>query len=155
MALWQLFFVALMPVVKVLLITAVGVFLATKRIDILGTDARKHLNNFSAAVFFQCGFFSASLLQSTLVELLCRWFMPLNILITFIAGSALGWLLIKITKAPNHLRGLILGCCAAGNLGSMPLIIIPAACEEKGNPFGDASICKMHGLAYATLSLAV
>jgi hypothetical protein len=40
--------------------------------------------------------------------------MPLNILITFIAGSALGWLLIKTTKAPNHLRGLILGCCAAG-----------------------------------------
>lgn len=45
MGLWQLFVVALMPVVKVLLITAVGVFLATERMDILGTDARKHLNS--------------------------------------------------------------------------------------------------------------
>ncbi|KAJ6894661.1 protein PIN-LIKES 3-like [Populus alba x Populus x berolinensis] len=155
MGLWQLFFVALMPVVKVLLITAVGVFLATKRMDILGTDARKHLNSLVFYVLNPALVGSNLAKFITLKSIVLLWFMPLNILITFIAGSALGWLLIKITKAPNHLRGLILGCCAAGNLGSMPLIIIPAACEEKGNPFGDASICKMHGLAYATLSLAI
>lgn len=40
--------------------------------------------------------------------------MPLNILMTFIIGSALGWLLIRITRAPNNLRGLVLGCCATG-----------------------------------------
>jgi hypothetical protein len=51
MGLWQLFVVALMPVVKVLLITAVGVFLATERLDILGTDARKHLNSVSTNIF--------------------------------------------------------------------------------------------------------
>lgn len=155
MGLWQLFFVALMPVVKVLLITAVGVFLATKRMDILGTDARKHLNSLVFYVLNPALVGSNLAKFITLKSIVVLWFMPLNILITFIAGSALGWLLIKITKAPNHLRGLILGCCAAGNLGSMPLIIIPAACEEKGNPFGDGSICKMHGLAYATLSLAI
>ncbi|KAL3577270.1 hypothetical protein D5086_022553 [Populus alba] len=155
MGLWQLFFVALMPVVKVLLITAVGVFLATKRMDILGTDARKHLNSLVFYVLNPALVGSNLAKFITLKSIVLLWFMPLNILITFIAGSALGWLLIKITKAPNHLRGLILACCAAGNLGSMPLIIIPAACEEKGNPFGDASICKMHGLAYATLSLAI
>lgn len=40
--------------------------------------------------------------------------MPFNILITFVIGSALGWLLVKLTRAPQHLRGLVLGCCAAG-----------------------------------------
>lgn len=40
--------------------------------------------------------------------------MPFNILLTFIIGSVLGWLLIKSTKAPNGLRGLVLGCCSAG-----------------------------------------
>lgn len=40
--------------------------------------------------------------------------MPFNILVTFIVGSALGWMLIKITSPPKHLKGLILGCCAAG-----------------------------------------
>jgi hypothetical protein len=47
MGLWNLFIVALMPVLNVLLITAVGVFLAIQRVDILGADARKHLNNVS------------------------------------------------------------------------------------------------------------
>lgn len=45
---------------------------------------------------------------------MCRWFMPINILITFIIGSLLGWILVVITRAPPHLRGLVVGCCAAG-----------------------------------------
>lgn len=40
--------------------------------------------------------------------------MPVNILLTFIIGSALGWIVIQTTRAPSNLRGLILGCCAAG-----------------------------------------
>ena len=44
-----------------------------------------------------------------------RWFMPVNVLLTFIIGSLLGWIVIVITKPPSHLRGLIVGCCAAGN----------------------------------------
>lgn len=67
---------------------------------------------FSVAFFF---FFPASFLNPTLVEL-CRWFMPLNVLLTFIIGSVLGWLLIKITNAPKRMRGMILGSCAAGRL---------------------------------------
>ncbi|KAH8521636.1 hypothetical protein H0E87_002616 [Populus deltoides] len=43
------------------------------------------------------------------------WFMPLNVLITFVIGSVLGWLLVKIAKAPKGLRGVIMGCCAAGS----------------------------------------
>jgi predicted permease len=38
MGLWNLFIVALMPVLNVLLITAVGVFLAIQRVDIWGAD---------------------------------------------------------------------------------------------------------------------
>lgn len=46
--------------------------------------------------------------------------MPVNVLLTFIIGSLLGWIVIVITKPPSHLRGLILGCCAAGkNLDNM------------------------------------
>ena len=45
-----------------------------------------------------------------------RWFMPVNVLLTFIIGSLLGWIVIVITKPPSHLRGLIVGCCAAGSL---------------------------------------
>ncbi|GFZ10568.1 auxin efflux carrier family protein [Actinidia rufa] len=45
MALLDLFIAASIPVVKVLLVTALGSFLALDRINILGDDTRKHLNN--------------------------------------------------------------------------------------------------------------
>lgn len=44
----------------------------------------------------------------------CRWFMPLNIFVTFIVGSILAWIVNQITRPPKHLRGLVIGCCAAG-----------------------------------------
>ncbi|CAL0318597.1 unnamed protein product [Lupinus luteus] len=91
----------------------------------------------------------------TLRSMIMLWFMPLNVLFTYIIGTALGWILIKITKVPHHLQGLVLGCCAAGNLGSLPLIIIPSLCKERGNHFGDVDVCHRHALAYASLSMAL
>jgi hypothetical protein len=42
-----------------------------------------------------------------------------------------------------------------GNLGNLPIIIIPAICKEKGSPFGDPKICHKYGMAYVSLSMAV
>ncbi|CAI0555351.1 unnamed protein product [Linum tenue] len=153
--LMELLVASVMPVLKLLIITALGLFLAVDSVDILGMDARKHLNN---VVFFV---FNPALIGSnlakyiTLKNVVMLWFMPLNILFTFIIGSLLGWVLIRITDAPHALRGLVLGCCAAGNLGNMPLIIIPAVCKERGSPFGDVDACYEHGLAYGSLSMAI
>lgn len=161
--------------------------------------------------------------------------MPVNVIVTFILGSALAWILIKITRPPKHLEGLILGCCSAGtlflctkkqlmceardimclvislsseihadkwtltinsffysvfqksncvfqfkflhhyslpnascwlsssfgflwltgNLGNLPIIIIPAICKDKDSPFGEPDICYQYGMAYVSLSMAV
>ncbi|XP_025629001.1 protein PIN-LIKES 4 isoform X2 [Arachis hypogaea] len=79
--------------------------------------------------------------------------MPVNILITFIIGSILGWILVVIiTRAPKNLEGLIISVCSAGNL---PIIIIPAICKDKGSPFGDPDVCYKYGMLYASLSMAV
>ncbi|XP_057458309.1 protein PIN-LIKES 3-like [Lotus japonicus] len=155
MEFWKLFVVALMPVLKVLLVTAVGTFLALDRFDILNETARKHLNTM---VFFV---FAPTLVCSSLAEtitfksLVMLWFMPGNVLLTFIIGTVLGWLLLKTTRVPHHLQGLVLGCCAAGNLGNLPLIIVPAVCKERSNPFGDVGVCYRNALAYASLSMAL
>ncbi|KAK0603734.1 hypothetical protein LWI29_008076 [Acer saccharum] len=155
MELLNLFVMAVMPVLKVLLITALGLFLALDPINLLGPDSRLSLNKI---VFFV---FSPSLILSnlsqtiTLQSLLTLWFMPVNILLTFLIGSALAWILIKITRTPPHLQGLIIGCCSAGNLGNLLLIIIPALCEESDSPFGESSVCSTYGEAYASLSTAV
>ncbi|KAL9995659.1 putative membrane transport protein [Helianthus debilis subsp. tardiflorus] len=112
----DLFSAASMPVLKVLIVTALGSFLALDSVDILGQRTRKQVNDI---VFFV---FSPSLVGSnlaktiTLESIISMWFMPVNILLTYIVGSALGWLLLIITKPPQHLKGLILGTCAAGKL---------------------------------------
>ncbi|XP_030523947.1 protein PIN-LIKES 1-like isoform X2 [Rhodamnia argentea] len=155
MALLDLFVVALMPVLKVLLITALGSLLAIAQVDILGEEARKHLNNIVFFVFNPALVFSYLAKSITYESMASLWFMPCNVLLTFILGSALGWMLIRFSRAPDHLQGLVLGCCAAGNLGNMPLIIIPAVCREKGSPFGDPESCNTHGMAYASLSMAI
>ncbi|KDP36734.1 hypothetical protein JCGZ_08025 [Jatropha curcas] len=155
MALLDLFIASSIPVLKVLMITGLGTFLALDRVDILKGDARKHVNN---VVFYV---FSPALVGTKLAETITyesivkMWFMPLNILITFIIGSMLGWILVQLTRPPSHLRGLIVGCCAAGNLGNMLLIMIPAICKEKGSPFGAPDVCQSYGLAYVSLSMAI
>ncbi|KAG2281935.1 hypothetical protein Bca52824_053155 [Brassica carinata] len=166
MKLLHLFITSSKPVVEILLITTVGFYMALDGVNLLGQDARKFLNNI---VFYV---FSPSLIGSRLANsvtyesLMQMWFMPVNVLLTFIIGSFLGWIVILITKVlfvsltqplkpPSHLRGLIVGCCAAGNLGNMPLIIVPAVCKEKGGPFGDPENCQKYGVGYVALSMAM
>nr|GMC63970.1 protein PIN-LIKES 3-like [Ipomoea batatas] len=155
MAFLDLFMVALMPVLKTLIITAIGLVLAFDRVDILGASSRHHLNNLVFYVFTPALVASSlgeTITASSIVKL---WFMPVNILLTFAIGSALGWILVKITRAPRELHGLVISCCAAGNLGNLLLIIIPEVCEEKNSPFGDSTTCSTNGKAYASLSMAI
>lgn len=52
--------------------------------------------------------------------------MPLNVLLTFIIGTSLGILLVKVTRVPHHLQGLVLGCCAAGRVTStLKILTLP------------------------------
>ncbi|XP_027336088.1 protein PIN-LIKES 1-like isoform X1 [Abrus precatorius] len=152
---WKLFLVALMPVLKVLLITAVGTFLALDRFDILRETARKNLNTIIYFVFSPTLVCSSLAETITLRSVIVLCFMPVNILLTFVVGTVLGLLLVKVTRVPHHLHGLVLGCCAAGNLGNLPLIIVPAVCKERSSPFGDVNVCYRNALAYASLSMAL
>ncbi|XP_021759392.1 protein PIN-LIKES 3-like [Chenopodium quinoa] len=151
----DLLVVALIPVAKVLLVSIVGLFMALERIDLLGENARHHLNKI---VFYV---FSPSLIAANLAKtvtfqsFLTLWFMPINILITFLIGAILGWMLVKVTKPPKHLKGLIIGACSAGNMGNLPIILIPAMCKEKGSPFGATDVCETYALSYASLSMAI
>ncbi|KAK1410616.1 hypothetical protein QVD17_37153 [Tagetes erecta] len=155
MGFFDLFCAASMPVLKVLIVTALGSFLALDSINILTQTTRKNVNEL---VFFV---FNPALVGSNLAQtityesLISLWFMPVNIILTFIIGSLLGWVLMIIAKPPKHLKGLILGACSAGNLGNLLLIIVPAVCKEQGTPFGDSEVCSVYGMAYASLSMAI
>ncbi|CAN1322613.1 Protein PIN-LIKES 1 [Linum perenne] len=155
MAVFDLFVTSSISVLKVLLVTALGTFLALDHVDVLGPDARKHVNNVVFYVF-NPALMVASLSKTIDYEQLVKlWFMPVNILLTFVVGSGLGWMVIQLTKPPRQLRGLIIGCCAAGNSGNLLMVMIPAVCIEKASPFGSPDACQSYGLAYVSVSMAV
>lgn len=105
--------------------------------------------------------------------------MPVNIGITFLIGGILGWAAVKMLKLEHNLQALVIASCSAGshehllvcnillmvansscmhktgNLGAMPLIIVPAICDEDGNPFGLSKICRVQGISYASFSMVV
>jgi predicted permease len=151
-----LLLVASMPIVQVLLIGVIGAFLASGYSKILTSSALRDMNKVVFTVFTPSLMFASLAKTVTLSDVISWWFMPVNIGITFIVGGTLGWIACKILKPPQHFRGMIIAFCSAGNLGNLLLIIVPAVCDEDGNPFGkDRSLCRSRGLSYSSLSMAL
>ncbi|CAL5086923.1 unnamed protein product [Urochloa decumbens] len=156
MGFFSLFLVASMPIIQVLLIGVVGAYLASGFSNVLTTSARRDMNKVVFTVFTPSLMFASLAKTVTLEDVISWWFMPVNIAITFIVGGILGWIACNILKPPQHFRGLIMAFCSAGNLGNLLLIIVPAVCDEDGNPFGkDKSICRSRGISYSSLSMAL
>lgn len=62
---------------------------------------------------------------------------------------------MKALRPGEHLQGLVIACSSAGNWGTIPLMIVPAICNEEDSPFGDANTWKSLGLSYVSLSMAL
>ncbi|XP_010918345.1 protein PIN-LIKES 7 [Elaeis guineensis] len=155
MGFWSLFIVASMPNLQFLLVGLLGAFLASGYINILSTNALRDMNKIVFVVFSPALVFASLAETVTLQDILSWWFMPINIGLTFLIGGILGWIVVKILKPEHHLEGLVIASCSAGNLGNLPLIIIPAICNEDENPFGESSECKTIGLSYVSFSMAL
>ncbi|KAJ4715457.1 Auxin efflux carrier family protein [Melia azedarach] len=150
----DLFIVSLIAVLKVLLVTAVGLFLSMDRINLLGRNVTRDLNNLAFFVFNPALILSSLSETITFQTFTTLWFMPVNLSFTVIIGSMLAWILIKVTQTPAHLQGLVVGSCSCGNHIFL-LIIVQAICEDSKSPFGHSSVCSTQGKAYGSLSFAV
>ncbi|RDY07443.1 Protein PIN-LIKES 7, partial [Mucuna pruriens] len=85
----------------------------------------------------------------------CEWFMPVNIGFTFLIGGTLGWMIVKLLKPNLKVQGLIIASCSTGNMGNLPVVIIPAICDQQGGPFGARDDCRNRALSYSFCSLAL
>jgi len=45
---------------------------------------------------------------------LYRWFMPVNVGLTFLIGGILGWILVKLLRPNLKVEGLIIAACSSG-----------------------------------------
>ncbi|KAI3798773.1 hypothetical protein L1987_34052 [Smallanthus sonchifolius] len=155
MGFWSLFEVASMPILEVLLLTAIGAVMATEFFDILSSTTRKSLNKIVFVAFSPSLIFSSLAKTVTLEDIISWWFMPINIGITFLCGGLLGWIATKLIRPKPHMKGLLIAMCSTGNLGNILLIIVPAICTQSGSPFGEHSICQSKGLSYSSFSMAL
>ncbi|KAF4373776.1 hypothetical protein F8388_007682 [Cannabis sativa] len=154
MGFWNMLEVASMPILEVLIVSLIGAFLASHYSNLLPLHMLSSLNKLVFVVFSPCYIFASLVQTITLEDLISWWFMPLNILLTFVIGGILGWIVVKITRPKPHLEGLIIATCSAGNLGNLVIIIVPAICNETGTPFGDTNKCRSAALSYASFSMA-
>ncbi|KAL7612964.1 hypothetical protein Lser_V15G07080 [Lactuca serriola] len=155
MGILSLFEVASMPILEVLLLSAIGAIMATDYFNVLSSDTRKSLNRIVFVAFTPSLIFASLAKTVTLEDIISWWFMPINIGITFLCGGILGWIAAKLIKPKPHVEGLLIAMCSTGNLGNMLLIIVPAICTEGGSPFGEHHICKSKGLSYSSFSMAL
>lgn len=122
MGLLDLFAVASIPVLKVLIMTSVGSLLATDHVNILGEDARKNLNNVSYFVIYEL-LHVTMILTSLLPLLLFILSVPFQLIITYtlqtITNNLLYFLFLKLPEAFYHL--LILYSIFSGNYSNPPL----------------------------------
>ncbi|XP_008242098.1 PREDICTED: uncharacterized transporter YBR287W [Prunus mume] len=155
MGFWTLLEVACMPTFQVLIISLLGAFMATEYWNLLPADARRSMNKVVFVVFTPSLVFASVAKTITFEDIISMWFMIVNVGLTFLFGGILGWILVKIVRPKPYQEGLVMAACSSANLGNLPLILIPAICEEDGNPFGDHSVCKRVGLSYVSFSMAL
>jgi predicted permease len=143
----QLLEAASMPVIQVLLISALGAFMATQYFNnFLSPDFRKSLNKVVFIVFTPSLVFASFARSVSLEDMISWWFMPVNVGLTFLIGGILGWILVKLLKPNLKVEGLIIASVSSGNMGNLPIVIIPAICDENGGPFGARDICHSNAL---------
>ncbi|CAN8271264.1 unnamed protein product [Cochlearia groenlandica] len=155
MGFWSLLEVASMPVIQVLMISLVGAFLATDRCKLFPVESRNSMNKVVFVLFAPALMFANLAQTVTLQDIISWWFMPVNMGLTFLIGGILGWIVVKILKPPPYLEGLIVATCSSGNMGNLPIILVPALCDEDKSPFGDRTVCRTVGLSYASFSMAL
>ncbi|XP_010514952.1 PREDICTED: protein PIN-LIKES 5-like [Camelina sativa] len=155
MGFWSLLEVASMPVIQVLIMSLVGAFLASDRCKLFPIEARNTMNKVVFVLFAPALMFANLARTVTLEDIISWWFMPVNMGLTFLIGGLLGWIVVKILKPPPYLEGLIIATCSSGNMGNLPIILVPAICDEDKNPFGNRSVCRTVGLSYASFSMAL
>ncbi|KAG6548263.1 hypothetical protein Mapa_010314 [Marchantia paleacea] len=81
--------------------------------------------------------------------------MPVNVILCYTIGSGLAFIVISVTEPPPHLKSLVIACCAAGNIGNVPLVLVPSICFEKDNPFGTMETCSKNAVAYVSFGMWV
>ncbi|KAL3697183.1 hypothetical protein R1sor_011259 [Riccia sorocarpa] len=151
--LFTAFNMAVLPVAKLLLTCAFGAWLASKSMQVLTAEGRKHMNMMVFLAYTPALIFSKLTNAVTIDNIVTWWYMPLNVILSYLMGSGLAVIVISYTNPPEHLKSLVIASCAAGNIGNIMLVLVPSICHDKDNPFGMTEVCTQNGIAYVSFGM--
>nr|XP_024396348.1 protein PIN-LIKES 6-like isoform X2 [Physcomitrium patens] len=140
---------AVVPVLKILILCAFGLGLASSYVNILPAQCRKLLSKLVFALFLPCLIFTQLGKAVTLQSIIEWWFIPINVVLGASFGCALGYLVALIVRPPPQYFNFTVVMIGIGNIGNIPLVIIASICRDESNPFGlDPTVCNTNGVAY-------
>ncbi|MBA0856258.1 hypothetical protein Goshw_025668 [Gossypium schwendimanii] len=141
---------AILPLLKLLSLTVIGLFLAHPKTQIIPRATFKLLSKLVFALFLPCLIFT-ELGESITIDSIARWwFIPVNVLISTFVGCLLGLLVDIICRPPPEYKRFTIVMTAFGNTGNLCLAIVGSVCHTLNSPFGPH--CHSRGVAYVSFA---
>ncbi|KAB2090636.1 hypothetical protein ERO13_A03G123100v2 [Gossypium hirsutum] len=141
---------AILPLMKLLSLTVIGLFLAHPKTQIIPRATFKLLSKLVFALFLPCLIFT-ELGESITIDSIARWwFIPVNVLISTFVGCLLGLLVVIICRPPPEYQRFTIVMTAFGNTGNLCLAIVGSVCHTSNSPFGPH--CHSRGVAYVSFA---
>ncbi|KAG6533668.1 protein PIN-LIKES 2-like [Zingiber officinale] len=141
---------AVVPLLKLLCLTVIGLILAHPRTQIIPRATFKLLSKLVFALFLPCLIFVHLGQSVTLDDVLLWWFVPVNVLISTAIGCALGYIVALICRPPPQFFRFAVIMTGFGNTGNLPIAIVGSVCHSSDNPFGPG--CHRTGIAYVSFA---
>ncbi|BAT98977.1 hypothetical protein LR48_Vigan06g130800 [Vigna angularis] len=141
---------AIVPLLKLLCLTVIGLVLANPRMQFIPRATFKLLSKLVFALFLPCLIFTDLGESITLENFVDWWFIPVNVLVSTAIGCLLGFLVVIICKPPPELNRFTIIMTGFGNTGNLLLAVVGSVCHSDDNPFGKH--CNTRGVTYVSLS---
>ncbi|KAK7273782.1 hypothetical protein RIF29_14845 [Crotalaria pallida] len=141
---------AIVPLLKLLSLTVIGLVLANPRKQFIPKATFKLLSKLVFALFLPCLIFTELGENITYKNFVDWLFIPVNVLVSTAIGCFLGFFVVLICRPPPELSRFVIIMTGFGNTGNLPLAIVVSVCHTRDNPFGPS--CYTRGVAYVSFS---
>ncbi|XP_021292815.1 LOW QUALITY PROTEIN: protein PIN-LIKES 2 [Herrania umbratica] len=141
---------AIVPLMKLLSLTVIGLVLAHPKTQIIPRATFKLLSKLVFVLFLPCLIFTRLGESITLDSIAQWWFIPVNVLISTFIGCLLGCLVVIICRPPPQFKRFTIIMTAFGNTGNLLIAIVGSVCHTSNSPFGPH--CHSRGVSYVSFA---
>eukprot|EP00268_Persea_americana_P057507 TRINITY_DN6895_c3_g1_i2.p1 TRINITY_DN6895_c3_g1~~TRINITY_DN6895_c3_g1_i2.p1 ORF type:complete len:445 (-),score=73.88 TRINITY_DN6895_c3_g1_i2:403-1737(-) len=141
---------ALVPLMKLLSITVIGLILAHPKTKIVPRATFKLLSKLVFALFLPCLIFIHLGRSISLSNITHWWFIPVNVILSTVIGCILGYLVALVCCPPPEFFRFTVIMTGFGNTGNLPIAIVGSVCHSPDNLFGHD--CQTKGNIYVSFA---